>query len=243
MDSVSTHQFDKLWLWSWNQTRHHGEMRLVKKLRHSRLRTNWLNPRLKNGLLLRLNNMNSSPIIFPFKLVDRGHTIYKLGFPHYMVTPSFRTSPSSMSATTVTLCTGSRYNIIWRQALPPGWQSYMCLEYKISLVGDVKGSFLQISSAVILCKRFGSAVYKNIFLLHAYVSAELLISTPFRNSHVNYNCYYDQHVEFNRYKIPLHGSAPNGPVVRELESLEDDYSESTTDKPAKRYNIIMDHGS
>lgn len=116
----------------------------------------------------------------------------------------------------------------------------MCPDYKIPPVGDANGNVLQISSVVILHVRFGSTVFKAIFLIASFLIIEVLNATRFISRPVNSIGCIDRKVELTKGKIPLVGSASIEPTVKGLESMEDEYSRQKTDKQTKKMDYYHD---
>lgn len=132
LDPTSTQSLDMLQMRKWDSAFCRGRRRRVNNPRLSRLRPDRLNPKLKNGIVMSPYTMDAATTIDHLELVDQVHTIHALSLLHYMLLSSFETSASSMQATTVTLNSGSRYNIIRCSALPLGWQRHLCPDYKTS---------------------------------------------------------------------------------------------------------------
>lgn len=126
-----------------------------------------------------------------------------------MVSASIRASPNSIWATIDILDTGSGYNIICHPALFVALWRQVCPDYEIFWVGNANLNSLQILSAVILSNQFYSAVYKTVFLIAVYFSAEVLIGTWFVSCLVKTVRGINQKVEFTKGKIPPLESTPN----------------------------------
>lgn len=78
------------------------------------------------------------------------------------------------------------------------------------------------------------------FLVPDYFIVKRLIGSQLMNRHDNCSRCIDRQVEFTRGKILLLGSVPNEPIVKGLESMDDDYSGPTKDTPIKKMNSCSD---
>lgn len=88
---------------------------------------------------------------------------------------SIGTSPYSMQATLVKLDIGFGFIIIHRPAQPLDWQPHVCSDYNIFSVRDANENLLSFS-VVVLYLRFGSTMYKTIFLVVDYFSRKLILA-------------------------------------------------------------------
>lgn len=69
--------------------------------------------------------------------------------------------------------------------------------------------------------QFESDVHKPMFWDEDYFSAEVLVGTRFPTRLFNFICCINQPVEYTKRTIQFIGSAPNEPLGRRLESIED----------------------
>lgn len=126
-----------------------------------------------------LNTKELSTSALYLEVVYQVHTIYTLPLLHYMVLATIMITISSMRATKAMLDNGFKNNIIRRRSMPLCLQRHMFPDHKIPPVRKANGGFLQMFSSLILCIRFRGAIYKTIFLIVSYFSAEALNSTQF----------------------------------------------------------------
>lgn len=92
--------------------------------------------------------------------------------------------------------------------------------------------------------RFGSAVYKSIFLIANYFRVNFFIGIRFISRHLTSICYVDRLGKLTKNKISLLGSAPNEPTIKGLDSIDNGYRRRTTETSAKtmeQYPDIMSH--
>lgn len=115
----------------------------------------------------------------------------------------------------------------------------MCSIFKISPVEYAHVNPLQNLPAVNSRIQFRSAVYKPIFLNSDYSSVREIIGTRILNCNVNTNRCINLQVGFTTDIIPLVKGTPNEPIVKGLKLMEDDYSKTTTDTPAKKMDYSL----
>ena len=60
--------------------------------------------------------------------------------------------------------TGSGYNVIRLRDLPQGWENYPIHDASVPALGDANGNRLRLLGQVVLCLRFGYAMYRVSFL-------------------------------------------------------------------------------
>lgn len=82
-------------------------------------------------------------------------------------------------------------------------------------------------------QRVGSTVQAATFLVDNYLSVKVLIATLLMNRDFNSTRCFHHRVGFTKGKIALFESTSNEPILKELESIEDDYSQPTTDTITK----------
>lgn len=160
----------------WNLTSCRGGRRRIWKLRRSRSQPDWMNPNLKNILLLVLtSNMNSSSPNSQIEIADRAHTIYSLTLPEYKVSVSIETSPTFTRDTTVISKNGSGYNINYSSALFWADLDTCYNSKKLVLVANTNQNISLTLPEVILRIRSGNIVYNAILLVSDYFSVKVLI--------------------------------------------------------------------
>lgn len=168
------------------------------------------------------------------------HTIYTLRFPYNMVSASIETSPSSMRATKIILHIGPDLILFIIQNIPSVGNVTCVQSTEISQWGILTKTSYRFCQWLLKSIQLGGTVYKTKFLVTDYLIMEALTATWFIYRHINSIYCIDRRKEFAKGKIMLHGSAPNKPTTKELESMEDDYSGSTTDRPSKKIDYYLD---
>lgn len=84
--------------------------------------------------------------------------------------------------------TGPGFNIIWRSAMPSGWQQFVVPDHIIRPVRDTNWNLLSITSDLFLRVCFGNSVFRTLFFIADDLIVDVLIETRFINRHVYIIC-------------------------------------------------------
>ena len=85
----------------------------------------------------------------------------------------------------VVVHTGSGYNVIRQDALPPGWESHITHNADLPALGDMNNNPLCVRHGVRLRIRLGDAVYPVRFIVVNRLACLALLGTHFLDQHVD----------------------------------------------------------
>jgi len=104
---------------------------------------------------------------------------------HYVVSGTIGVTAKYQIPKQFVLDTGAGYNVIRRNALPPGWEQYVTTSKGLPSLGDAGGHTLNIQHEVVLRVRFGNSLYRVAFLVAEKLSVPVILGTQFTNRHVD----------------------------------------------------------
>ena len=103
---------------------------------------------------------------------------------HYVVSGSIGVSAKVQQPAPILLDCGSTYNVIRRNALPEGWQSFVVNDGPLPVIGDANGRAMSVVGKVSLRVRFGLALYRMEFIVVENLLYPVLLGIAFANKHI-----------------------------------------------------------
>ena len=81
--------------------------------------------------------------------------------------------------------TGSEMNIVKRDALTDGWQTWLTKDTVLPTLGEDNGRPLRLLREIVLRIRFGNTTYRVPFLVADKLAVEVIVGTRFMNRYVD----------------------------------------------------------
>ena len=104
---------------------------------------------------------------------------------HYTVSGSVGSDHKTMMPKPIVVDTGSDYNVIRQDALPPGWERHITHSADLPALGDANNNPLCVRRGVQLCIRLGDATYPVRFIVVNRLACPVLLGIHFLDQHVD----------------------------------------------------------
>ena len=104
---------------------------------------------------------------------------------HHTVSGSVGSDHKTMMPKPIVVDTGSGYNVIRQDALPPGWERHITHSADFPALGDANNNTLCVRHEVQLRIRLGDATYPVRFIVVNRLNCTVLLGTHFLDQYVD----------------------------------------------------------
>ena len=144
---------------------------------------------------------------------------------HYAVVASIGTAPKEMIPHKTVVDTGSGYNVIRRDSLPPLWRHFRVTDVDAPKLADANGNPLPVQYTVRLRIRFGNALYTVDFHVVDRLTVPVLIGTQFLDAHCEAIRCRKRLFQLTRATVPIIGYG----------DARQQYSDARTEAEGRQY--------
>ena len=140
---------------------------------------------MSSGLTAVLGPLDGVSKLAPSNKAPEQTVILTTSSSHYNVSGSVGSDHKTMMPKPVVVYTGSGYNVIHQDALPPVWERHITHSADLPALGNANNNPLCVRHEVRLPIRLGDAVYPVCFIVVNRLAGPVLLGTHFLDQHAD----------------------------------------------------------